>query len=300
MDNTLLILAAGMGSRYGGLKQMDSFGPNGETIIEYSIYDAINAGFTKVVFVIREYFRKDFEAFFKKRLGDRIKMEFVTQELYDIPSGSRYIAYREKPWGTAHAVLRGKDVINGPFAVINADDYYGIDAYSTLIKFFKQNKKKDTYAVVAYRLKNTLSDYGTVNRGICKSDKHGYLTEVVETLKISKNKDGSGVYDSPSGPKKLSANSLVSMNMFGFLPSYFSKTEKHFKKFLKEHGMEMKSEFFIPFTLDTMINSNTAKVKVLTSQSKWFGVTYKDDKPNVVKAIKKLISAGLYPKNLWS
>ncbi len=300
MDTTLLILAAGMGSRYGGLKQMDGFGPNGETIMDYSIYDAINAGFTKVVFVIRGYFKEDFEAFFRKKLEGRIKMEFVTQELYDIPSGSRYIAYREKPWGTAHAVLRGKDVINGPFAVINADDYYGVEAYSTLVKFFKTNKTKDTYAVVAYQLKNTLSDHGTVNRGICKSDKRGNLTEVVETLKISKNKDGSGSYETSSGRETLPANSLVSMNMFGFLPSYFTKTEKQFKTFLKKQGLEMKSEFFIPFTLDNMINNKTAKVKVLTSPSKWFGVTYKEDKPKVVKAIKKLIKDGVYPKKLWS
>ena len=300
MDTTLLILAAGMGSRYGGLKQMDGFGPNGETIMDYSIYDAINAGFTKVVFVIRGYFKEDFEAFLRKKLEGRIKMEFVTQELYDIPSGSRYIAYREKPWGTAHAVLRGKDVINGPFAVINADDYYGVEAYSTLVKFFKTNKTKDTYAVVAYQLKNTLSDHGTVNRGICKSDKRGNLTEVVETLKISKNKDGSGSYETSSGRETLPANSLVSMNMFGFLPSYFTKTEKQFKTFLKKHGLEMKSEFFIPFTLDNMINNKTAKVKVLTSPSKWFGVTYKEDKPKVVKAIKKLIKDGVYPKKLWS
>ncbi len=300
MDTTLLILAAGMGSRYGGLKQMDSFGPNGETIIDYSIYDAINAGFTKVVFVIRGYFKEEFETFFRKKLDGRIKMEFVTQELYDIPSGSRYIAYREKPWGTAHAVLRGRSVINGPFAVINADDYYGVEAYSTLIKFFKSNKNIDTYAVVAYQLKNTLSEHGTVNRGICKSDKRGYLTEVVETLKIYKNKNGSGSYDTQTGTKTLPANSLVSMNMFGFLPSYFNKTEKQFKTFLKNHGLEMKSEFFIPFTLDAMINNKTAKVKVLTSPSRWFGVTYKEDKPKVVKAIKKLIKDGVYPKKLWS
>jgi len=300
MKASLLILAAGMGSRYGGLKQMDAFGPNGETIIDYSIYDAKNAGFDKIVFVVRKHFRKDFEKYFRDRIGDRIKMEFVEQELYKVPANTRYIAEREKPWGTAHAVLMGKEVINEPFAVINADDYYGVESYSTLIKYFKTNKKKSEYAVVAYQLKNTLSDYGTVNRGICKSSKQGYLTDIVETLKISKNKDGSGTYPTEEGTASLKPNTLVSMNMFSFYPSYFTNTEKYFTKFLHEDGLELKSEFFIPLTLDKMIESKKAKVKVLTSAADWFGVTYKEDKPHVVKRIKKLIAKGVYPKKLWS
>ncbi len=300
MKASLLVLAAGMGSRYGGLKQMDAFGPNGETIIDYSIYDAKKAGFDKVVFVVRGHFRKEFEAYFRERIGDRIKMEFVEQELYKVPHMSRYIAEREKPWGTAHAVLMGAEVIDGPFAVINADDYYGVESYGMLIDFFKRNRNKSEYAVAAYKLKNTLSDHGTVNRGVCKADKQGYLTDIVETLKISKNKDGSITFPTEQGKGKLSPNTLVSMNMFGFFPSYFTKTNKFFKKFLKEEGLELKSEFFIPFTLDKMIEEKSAKVKVLTSPASWFGVTYKKDKPHVVKKINRLIAKGVYPKKLWT
>ena len=300
MKASLFVLAAGMGSRYGGLKQMDAFGPNGETIIDYSIYDAKKAGFTKVVFVIRKHFRKDFETYFRKRVGDEIEMEFVEQELYKVPVNTRYVAEREKPWGTVHAVLMGKEVIKEPFAVINADDYYGVESYATLMKYFKTNKKQSDYAVVAYRLKNTLSDYGTVNRGVCHSNKQNFLTDIVETLKISKTKKGGGSYPTPKGPKSLGPNTLVSMNMFGFYPSYFSQTEKYFKQFLHESGLELKSEFFIPSTLDKMIDQKKARVKVLTSSASWFGVTYQKDKPHVVKNIKQLIRKGVYPKKLWS
>lgn len=300
MKASLLVLAAGMGSRYGGLKQMDSFGPNGETIIDYSIYDAKKAGFEKVVFVVRKFFRKDFEAYFRSRIGDAIKMEFVEQEIYNVPAGSRYLAEREKPWGTAHAVMMGAEKINGPFAVINADDYYGRDSYKTLIEFFKKNKNKKEFAVVAYLLENTLSDHGTVNRGVCAKDSKGYLTDIVETLKISKS--GNKISYPLEGKKKgeLTPDTLVSMNMFGFSPAYFKMTEAYFKKFLKDNGLELKSEFFIPLTLDKMIAEKKAKVKVLTSPSSWFGVTYKADKPHVVKKINKLISDGVYPKKLWS
>lgn len=301
METSLLVLAAGMGSRYGGLKQMDPFGPNGETIIDYSIYDAKKAGFDKVVFVVRRSFRDNFESYFRSRIGDHIKMEFVEQELYKIPHKSRYIAEREKPWGTAHAVLMGSEVINGPFAVINADDYYGVESYATLMKHFKSTTNKNEYAVVAYLLKNTLSEYGTVNRGVCSKNKSGYLTDIVETLKISKdNKSGKITYPKEDGLGYLTANTLVSMNMFGFFPSYFQKTHGYFKEFLQNEGLELKSEFFIPYTLDKMIEDKKAKVKVLTSPSSWFGVTYKKDKPYVVKRIKKLIADGVYPQKLWS
>jgi len=299
MEKSLLVLAAGMGSRYGGLKQMDPFGPNGETIIDYSIYDAVNAGFDKVVFVVRASFRKKFESYFRKRIGHRVKMEFVEQELFKIPHKSRYIAEREKPWGTAHAVLMGAEVIKGPFAVINADDYYGVESYATLIDFFKTAKDKNTFAVVAYLLANTLSDHGTVNRGVCSKNKQGYLTDIVETLRIGKKRNKI-TYPSSKGPQPLSPNTLVSMNMFGFFPSYFRKTNSYFKEFLHEQGMELRSEFFIPYTLDKMIENKQAKVKVLTSPSSWFGVTYKKDKPHVVKKINKLIKDGVYPQKLWS
>lgn len=300
VKTSLLVLAAGMGSRYGGLKQMDAFGPNSETIIDYSIYDAKKAGFDEVVFVVRRHFRKKFESYFRKRIGDHIAMSFVEQELYKLPNGSRYIAAREKPWGTAHAVLMGEEVIDGPFAVINADDYYGPESYVTLMDYFQQCPDEDQFAVVAYLLENTLSAYGTVNRGICFQDKQGFLTDIQETLKIAKDKQGKITYPKGDGVGVLTPRTLVSMNMFGFFPSYFKKTTKQLIDFLKADGLELRSEFFIPFTLDNMINSKEAKVKVLTSNASWFGVTYKNDKPEVVRRIKKLIQTGVYPRKLWT
>lgn len=300
IDATLLVLAAGMGSRYGGLKQMDAFGPNGETIIDYSIYDAKKAGFNKVVFVIRKSFRADFEKYFSNRIGDQIEIKFVEQELDKIPEGCTYTADREKPWGTAHAILMGKEVINEPFAVINGDDYYGQESYGTLIDYFKTQKNHDIYAVVSYLLDNTLSDHGTVNRGVCFKDNNDYLTKIVETLKIARHSDGSITYPTDDGSESLTADTLVSMNMFGFFPNYFDKTEDYFTAFLKTRGQELKSEFFIPFVLDKMISNNEIKVQVLTSPSKWFGVTYKEDKPFVVKRIQDLVNNGVYPEKLWS
>lgn len=300
MDATLVVLAAGMGSRYGGLKQMDPFGPNGETIIDYSIYDAINAGFNKVVFIVRNSFRAEFETLFRNKLGDKIEVVCVEQELDKVPEGSSYNPDREKPWGTAHAVLVAKEVVNEPFAVINADDYYGVESYKILTDYFKNHQDPDEYAVVGYLLDNTLSDHGTVNRGICYSDDSGYLTDIVETLKISRNADRSITYPKEEGVGTLQESDLVSMNMFGFLPNYFDKTEAYFKRFLEESGQELKSEFFIPFTLDKMIKSGSSKVKVLSSDASWFGVTYKEDKPFVVEKINKLIADGVYPSDLWA
>ncbi len=300
MDATLLVLAAGMGSRYGGLKQMDAFGPNGETILDYSIYDAKNAGFNKVVFVIRKSFRAAFEEHFNNRMGDQIQLEYVEQELDNIPEGCTYSPDREKPWGTAHAVLVGESAIKEPFAVINADDYYGKESYATLINFFKNQSNLEEYAVVSYLLENTLSDHGSVNRGVCFKNDQDHLTKIVETLKISKNPDGTIVYPTDEGHATLTADTLVSMNMFGFFPNYFQKTKDYFTLFLKERGHELKSEFFIPFVLDQMINNKEIDVKVLTSPSKWFGVTYKEDKPIVVNKIQKLIADGVYPESLWS
>jgi len=300
MKASLLVLAAGMGSRYGGLKQMDAFGPNDETIIDYSIYDALQAGFTKVVFVIRKSFRKDFELFFKNKIGDRIAMEFVEQEIDKIPSGFSIHPDREKPWGTAHAVLMGNEVINEPFAVINGDDYYGKSSYKTLMNFFKSESDKRVFAVVSYLLENTLSEHGTVNRGICFKDSEDYLTEIVETLTISRDDSEQICYPTTDGVQYFKPDTLVSMNMFGFSPAYFDLANAYFEKFLKERGGELKSEFYIPFSLDEMIRNEEIKVKVLTSPSKWFGVTYKEDKPVVIAKIKQLITDGVYPENLWA
>lgn len=294
-----MILAAGMGSRYGGLKQMDPFGPNGETIIDYSIYDAKRAGFGKIVFIIRESFRNDFEDLFRSKLEGEIDLEFVAQELDDLPDGFELPTDRTKPWGTAHAVLAARYKINEPFAVINADDYYGVEAYKTLVDFFNENQNAD-YSVVGYRLKNTLSDFGNVNRGICYSNSEGNLDQIVETLKISKkNSDGFGEYQDGDESKLLDPNTLVSMNMFGFMPDFFKKTEAYFVEFLKERINEEKSEFFIPLVLDKMIQENFKNIKVLSSDAEWFGVTYQEDKPYVVDRITTLIKDGVYPEKLW-
>lgn len=302
MKPTLLILAAGMGSRYGGLKQIDKFGPSGESIIDYSIYDAIKAGFKKVVFIVRDSFLEDIKAIYEPRLKGRAELVFVTQDLDNIPSQFTLNPKREKPWGTAHAVLVAKDVINDPFAVINGDDYYGPESFVTLIDFFDtciDEGISDQYSMVAYYLKNTLSEYGKVNRGICHN-KAGFLDKIVETLKISKNVDSSGHYELDGRDYRLEPNTLVSMNMFGFFPDFFELTNSYFESFLQDHGNELKSEFFIPFVLDQMMQSETKTVKVLESGSDWFGVTYQEDKPFVMDKIRGLVSNGTYPESLWS
>jgi len=299
---TLVILAAGMGSRYGGLKQMDSFGPSGETIIDYSIYDAIEAGFSKIVFIIRESFKQEFIDFFLGKFDDKIEIAFVTQELTDIPPSFSLNPERIKPWGTAHAVDRARAEVEGPFAVINADDYYGKESYKTLMNFFNNTTDQDNeYCIVGYFLENTLSEYGTVNRGVCAMDEEGYLKSIEECIKILKEKDGVIRYPQDSEDKKeLTPRTLVSMNMFGFKPSYFNHFDKEFSSFLENHGLELKSEFYIPTLLDDLIRHNTVKLKVLESESDWFGVTYQDDKPFVIKRLNTLIESGAYPKKLWS
>lgn len=298
MRATLLVLAAGMGSRYGGLKQMDAFGPNGETIIDYSIYDAIQAGFTKVVFVIRESFRDAFEKAFKEKFGDKIEVAFVTQELDKLPDGMTCPEGREKPWGTGHAVYVAKDEIDGPFAVINADDYYGQDSYKVLMDFF--NSGKQDYAVVAYSLVNTLSDHGTVNRGVCYADDAKNLQKVVECTKIEREADGVIRYPDGDNKSELTEDTLVSMNMWAFHPSYFDYAHKGLVEFLKERAHEAKSEYYIPVLVDDLIQNKVLDVNVLHTDSQWFGVTYQEDKPVVVEKLNALIADGAYPHNLWS
>lgn len=296
---TLLVLAAGMGSRYGGLKQMDAFGPNGETIIDYSIYDAIQAGFSKVVFIVREHFMDAFKESFATKFKGQIKMEFVAQEIHKIPEGFEVHPEREKPWGTAHAVMMAKDVIDGPFCVINADDYYGNMAYKTLAEFFNNAKDVNRYAVVGYYLRNTLSDHGTVNRGVCLADELGDLKDIEECVSIQRKADGTISFPGVNGDRYLTEDTLVSMNMFGFLPSFFTHAESLFEIFLEERGKALKSEFFIPWALDELIKAKTIHVSILESPSKWFGVTYQDDKPIVIQKLNALIEAGVYPKKLW-
>lgn len=297
---TLLVLAAGMGSRYGGLKQMDAFGPNGEAIIDYSIYDAIQAGFGKVVFIIREHFYDVFKEQFDNRIGDKIELEYVTQELNNLPDGLTYPKTREKPWGTAHAVQVAKDVIDGPFAVINADDFYGRDAYTTVAKYLTEDTT-DNYSIVGYYLKNTLSDHGHVNRGVCNADEDGNLISIKECTKIARNEDGTITYPSDEGtPVELQDNDLVSMNMMGFKPSYFEHCEQMLVDFIMERGHEEKSELYIPKILDTLIKKGVLNVNVLETNANWFGVTYPDDKPMVVDKLNALINKGEYPTNLWA
>ncbi len=299
MKPTLLILAAGMGSRYGGLKQVEPVGPNGETIIEYSIFDAIRAGFGKVVFVIRQSFAKEFKAIFDEKLKGKIEVEYVYQELDNLPEGYTLPENRVKPWGTGHAILMAKDVINEPFATINADDFYGAPAFEVIAGFFKNGVSEKQYAMVGYQLKNTLSEFGTVSRGICKSDEEDNLVEITERTKIAR--DGTDIFftDDDGSKTKLAENELVSMNYWGFHPTIFNYLEEKFKTFLDERINEEKSEIYIPTVVFELITSGDAQSKVLEADSPWFGVTYPEDKPHVVEQVKKLTEAGIYPKHLW-
>lgn len=301
MKPTLFVLAAGMGSRYGGLKQMDGLGPNGETIMDYSIYDAVRAGFGKVVFVIRNSFAKEFEEVFKNRFKGKIEVEFVFQEIETVPEGSVYNTERVKPWGTNHAVLMGADVIKEPFMVINADDYYGPESFQIMHDFLQSvNGKKNEYAMVGYRLGNTLSDSGSVSRGVCETDALGNLLVVTERTSIEKRGLNAAYKDEHGMEVILDASVPVSMNMWGFTPDYFDYSLEVFKEFLAENGQNPKSEFFIPLVITKLIQTGKVLVKVLDTPSKWFGVTYIEDRPSVVLRINELVREGVYPNKLWN
>jgi len=300
MKPTLFILAAGMGSRYGGLKQLDGVGPSGETIMDYSIFDAIRAGFGKVVFVIRHDFEQDFREKVLSKYEKHIPVEVCFQTLTSLPEGFTCPEGRAKPWGTNHAMLMAKDIINEPFAVINADDYYGRNAFEVLARDLeKLDGKKNEYSMVGYRVGNTLSEHGTVNRGVCTVDNENCLTGVVERINICKADDGRIVYPKEAPVGELSENAPVSMNMWGFTPDYFDYSEKYFIDFLREHINEEKSEFFIPIVVNDLIVKNIAKVRVLDTTSKWFGVTNKEDRPAVVAKLQSLVDAGEYPTPLF-
>ena len=302
MENTLLVLAAGMGSRYGGLKQMDPMGPNGETVLDYSVYDAIRAGFTRVVFIIREDFADPFKETIGSRFEGKIKVDYVFQKLDDLPEGFSVPEGREKPWGTTHAIRAARTAITGPFAVINADDFYGSDSYRQMATYFQQSADADSgvshYCMVGYQLTKTLSDHGDVNRGIC-SDTDGFLKDVEEVTEIKREDDGSIRGNWLDGERRpVSEASIASMNFWGFTADLFDHLEIHFTKFLKERGQEMKSECYIPTLVDELIRSGKADCKVLETTSSWFGVTYPEDKPHVVGNIQQLIEAGEYPTPL--
>ncbi|WP_430813098.1 nucleotidyltransferase family protein [Carboxylicivirga sp. RSCT41] len=298
MKPTLLILAAGMGSRYGGLKQMDELGPHGESIIDYSVYDAIQSGFEKVVFVIREDFADAFKERFEPRLSGKIKTEYVFQDLKDLPEGFSVPEGREKPWGTGHAILMAKDAINEPFAIINADDFYGRGAYKQVFDFVGESKESNEYAMVGYALNNTLSEHGTVSRGVCEADEKGNLVNITERTKIGYEGDKIFYYEEDS-KTELTGNEAVSMNFWAFKPEYFQHLETAFVDFLKEKGTEMKSEFYFNAVVDAMIKKGEACTKVIRTDAKWFGVTYKEDKPLVQEKLDKLIAEGVYPEKLW-
>lgn len=300
MKPTLLILAAGMGSRYGGLKQVDQLGPTGETILEYSIFDAIQAGFGKIVFIIRKDIEVAFKETFGDKFSDKIQVEYVYQELGNLPEGYTLDSKRTKPWGTSHAVLMAKDVIKEPFAVINADDFYGADAFKTIVTFFDSLcSETNIFSMVGYKLENTLSDFGTVSRGICSHDVDRNLTTVVERTSIVKEGEQIVFTDENGKKQVLTGNEIVSMNFWGFTPSYFAYAEEQFKEFLDAHGHEEKSEFYIPTVVNNLIVSGEANTKVLESSAKWFGVTYQEDKQSTIDKIAALVAEGVYPQNLW-
>lgn len=289
-----------MGSRYGGLKQLDGVGPQGQTIMDYSIYDAIQSGFGKVVFVIRKDFEQDFRSKVLCKYEGHIPTEVVFQSLDNLPEGYTCPADRTKPWGTNHAVLMGKDVINEPFAVINADDFYGRDAFEVIAReLSKDYDRKGDYCMVGFRVGNTMTENGSVARGVCEN-KNGLLTSVVERTAISYDKDHNIVFTDENGKEQtLDPTTPVSMNLWGFTPDYFEYSEREFKKFLDKDINTPKSEFFIPLAVDALINSGEATVKVLDTDSKWFGVTYAADRPGVVEKLAALYAAGHYPESMF-
>lgn len=300
MKPTLFVLAAGMGSRYGGLKQLDGLGPNGETIMDYSVYDAIKAGFGKVVFVIRKDFEKDFREKVLSKYEGVVPTEVVFQSLDKLPEGYTCPADRTKPWGTNHAVLMGKETIKEPFAVINADDFYGRDAFRVIAEELQRpHDRKGDYCMVGFRVGNTMTENGSVARGVCQT-KEGLLTSVVERTAISYDNNHNIVFTDENGEvQTLEPNTPVSMNLWGFTPDYFDYSEREFKKFLDRDISTPKAEFFIPLCIDTLINSKEATVKVLDTDSKWFGVTYSADRPGVVEKFAELHREGVYPTPLF-
>lgn len=302
MKPTLYVLAAGMGSRYGGLKQLDGVGSHGETIMDYSIFDALRAGFGKVVFVIRHDFENDFKDKILSKYQGHVPVEIVFQAVDALPEGFTAPEGRTKPWGTNHAVLMAKDVINEPFAVINADDFYGRDAFEVMARQLASlsEGEKGRYCMVAFRLGNTMTENGSVSRGVCTVDEAGHLCDVVERTAIEYGSDGTPLYTDENGEKRpVSPDSPVSMNLWGFTPDYFAYSEREFRKFLGKYGDKPKSEFFIPSVVDKLVKNGEASVDVLRTSSRWFGVTYPEDRADVVAKLAELHAAGEYPERLF-
>jgi NDP-sugar pyrophosphorylase family protein len=298
MQPTLLILAAGMASRYGSMKQIQGFGPNGETIMDYSIYDAVRAGFKKVVFIIRKDFADDFKNIFEPKLKGKVATDYVYQDLHSFTGDFPVPADRTKPWGTAHAILCAKDAIKEPFAVINADDFYGRDAFEKAYAFLTRDVNDKLYSIIGYELAKTLSDNGTVSRGVCQVDAAGNLVSIAERTKIYR--DGDRItYEEGDKKFEVPFDSKVSMNFWCFSPSVFPYTERLFKEFLREQGSASKAEFFIPIIGDKFIREGKGAIRVIPTDAQWFGVTYKEDAPEVQASLNALIAKGEYPKKLW-
>jgi len=294
---TLLVMAAGMGSRYGGLKQIEAVGPSGETIIDYSIYDAFRAGFGKLVFIIRNDIEQAFKEVVGARFEKRIAVEYVFQELAMIPAGFQVPAGRTKPWGTTHAVLMAANAIREPFAVINADDFYGAESYRVLAQHLQSGS--DDYAMVGFILRNTLSDFGSVSRGVCQVSAAGFLEQVVELTSIERDGEAARSIDAAGQATKLTGDEMVSMNMWGFTPAVFAQLQDRFQSFLERNRSELKSECYLPTAVNELVTAGQARVRVLRSRDSWFGVTNREDRPRVVESIRALIDAGSYPPSLW-
>ncbi len=299
MKPVILVLAAGMGSRYGGNKQLDAVGPNGETIIDYSIYDARRAGFGKIVFVIRRNIEEQFIEQFVKPMKGVIDIDYVFQDIDDLPAGLKPDPDRTKPWGTSHAILVAKEKIKEPFGVINSDDYYGLEAYKILYDFLTGNNDDNNFCIIAYKMGNTLSDHGDVNRGVCKVDNKGQLVDIVETREIVKRKDGIFAPAADGGMKQFREDDIVSMNLWGFKTSCFKYLEDEFIRFINRNSSNIKAELDIPTSMDVYVKKGEIAIDVLMTDSKWMGVTYQNDKPFVIEGIKKMISEGVYPEKLW-
>ena len=301
MKLTLLVLAAGMGSRYGGLKQLDEVGPSGETVMDYSVFDAMRAGFDRVVFVIRKDIEEAFRAAIGSRYADRVEVAYAFQDMNDLPAGFRVPEGRTKPWGTGQAVYAARKLLDGPFAVINADDFYGADSYRKLAGYLKSAPEdgKIRGCIASFVLSNTLSENGSVSRGICSADAAGNLSKVVENTKIFR-RDGKVISVQEDGAElEFTGEELVSMNSWGFMPELVGELERLFTGFLEEHGTELKSEFYLPFAVDTLIREGRAEIKMLKSEDSWFGITYREDKPFVQAALRKLVAEGAYPEKLF-
>ncbi|HOM58673.1 MAG TPA: NTP transferase domain-containing protein [Kiritimatiellia bacterium] len=301
MKPTLVILAAGMGSRYGGLKQVEPVGPSGETIMDYSVFDAVRAGFNRVVFVIRRDFEKAFRETIGAKYAGAVEVDYAFQALDDLPAGFTVPAGRTKPWGTAHAIRSARQVVEAPFAAINADDFYGQDAFARLGAFLSASRPapKPRFAMVGYRLDQTLSEHGGVARGICRVTPEGMLAGVTEMTRLTRVADGVENQEDPARPVRLNGTERVSMNLWGFTPALFAALEERFPAWLAAHAADPKAEWYIPFVVDGMIREGAAEVEVLPTESAWFGVTYREDRPAVMAAVQARVRDGVYPDKLW-